>query len=422
MTGDHPASNAVRDCDSDPQPSGLRWPLSAPRSGEATFPAESGSESEEDDQPTPPPPVQRSATQQPSAVVGSAPCAHRPSGQNLHDSPDSSANASDADAESKVGPPFYSESEQSKLNYDSDHDDNLAINMKEGVEEILDAYDVIVPKNMLPPVSDRLAKTMTDWLRNVPSREKIKECFMAMACLLPENVEGLKTMRINELLYQKLPFRAKANDQRIHDINSYFTQGTGPLIALLDKLIDFEVTIKAQNLTTIQCEDTELKAPGSSLNLTEIRGFLHKSIQILSFGNVTCLQKRKSLIKNYLDQRYHYLTKPSNPVTDELLGPNLEQKITESNKLMEAAQKIYFSGKARKNYFPRVRFSPYTQYRGNKRQNQGSTRQEPGRKRYFTHENKNCHFQQQHNSYRGRGQRYNNSCCHFSRRGRASRR
>ena len=46
--------------------------------------------------------------------------------------------------------------------------------MKEGVEEILDTYDVIVPKNMLPPVSDRLAKTMTEWLRNVPNREKSK--------------------------------------------------------------------------------------------------------------------------------------------------------------------------------------------------------------------------------------------------------
>ena len=245
---------------------------------------------------------------------------------------------------------------------------------------------------------------------------------MAMACLLPENVEGLKTIRINELLYQKLPFRTKVNDQRIRGINSYFTRGTGPLIALLDKLIDFEATVKSQNLTTIQCEDTELKVPGSSLNLTEICGFLHKSIQILSFGNATCLQKSKSLIKNYLDQRYHYLTKPSNPVTDELLGPNLKQKITESNKLMEAAQKIYFSGKAHKNYFPRARFSPYAQYRGNKRQNRGSTRQEPGRKCYFMYENRNWCSQQQHNNYRGRGQRYNNSHCHFSHRGRSSRR
>ena len=52
-----------------------------------------------------------------------------------------------------------------------------------------------------------------------------------MASLLLENVEGLKTVRINELLYQKLPFHAKVNDQRLCRINSYFTRGTGPLIA-----------------------------------------------------------------------------------------------------------------------------------------------------------------------------------------------
>ena len=258
--------------------------------------------------------------------------------------------------ESKVSAPYYSEieSEQTDLNIESDHDGNFAVNTKEGIEEILDAYDVIVPKNMLPPVSDRLAKTMTDWLRNVPNREKFKECFMATACLLPENVEGLKTVRINELLYQKLPFRAKVNDQRLCSMNSYFIRGTGPLIALLDKLIDFEATVKSQNLTNIQCEDTELKVQGSSLNLTEIRGYLHKSIQILSFGSATCLQKRKSLVKYYLDQRYHYLTKPSNPVTDELLGPNLEQKITESNKLMEAAQKNIFREKLITTTFPEL--------------------------------------------------------------------
>ena len=103
VTGDHPSLNAVGNCDSDPQPSGLHQPSSAPHSGTATLPAESGSESEEDDRPTLPPPHQCSATQQPSVATGSA-HAHWPSGQNLHDSPDSSANASDA--ESKVGPPL----------------------------------------------------------------------------------------------------------------------------------------------------------------------------------------------------------------------------------------------------------------------------------------------------------------------------
>ena len=43
-----------------------------------------------------------------------------------------------------------------------------------------------------------------------PSSENIK--LMFCECLLPENVEGLQLVKINEILYQNLPFRAKVND------------------------------------------------------------------------------------------------------------------------------------------------------------------------------------------------------------------
>ena len=52
------------------------------------------------------------------------------------------------------------------------------------------------------------------------------------------------------------------------------------------------------------------------------------------------IQKRKTGIKPFLLHKYHYLTKPSNLVSDKLLGPNVEQKITDSNRLNEAAKKL----------------------------------------------------------------------------------
>ena len=191
---------------------------------------------------------------------------------------------------------------------------------------------------------------MSDWLHNVPSHEKIKECFAETAALMPENVDGLKSVKINEMLYQKLLFEAKINDQRIGGINSYFSQGTGPLIAILDKLIDFEASMKVYITTSVSCEEGKLKLKNSSLNISEIRHYLHTAMKILSFGHATCLQKRKSLLKAFLDQRYHYLVRPSNPVTEELLGPNLEQKIADSNRVMEATHKLYFGNKFHRQY------------------------------------------------------------------------
>ena len=102
--------------------------------------------------------------------------------------------------------------------------------------------------------------------------------------------------------------------------------------------------------TSVSCEDGKLRLKNSSLNISEIRRYLHTAIKILSFGHTTCLQKRKSLLKAFLDQRYHYLIRPSNPVTEELLGPNLEQKIADSNRVMEAAHKLYFGNKFHKQY------------------------------------------------------------------------
>ena len=42
----------------------------------------------------------------------------------------------------------------------------------------------------------------------------------------------------------------------------------------------------------------------------------------------------------FLENKFHYLLKPSNPVTDDLLGPNLEQQISEGNRVMEAAKRL----------------------------------------------------------------------------------
>ena len=69
------------------------------------------------------------------------------------------------------------------------------------------------PQTSLPPVSEKLAKAVTEWMRVTPKQEKIKEMFKE--ALVPENVEGLMPVRINEILYQRLPFRAKVNDQRL---------------------------------------------------------------------------------------------------------------------------------------------------------------------------------------------------------------
>ena len=82
------------------------------------------------------------------------------------------------------------------------------------------------PREHLPSVIVKLADVLNEWLRVVPKREDIKSMFKS--ALLPENVEGLLPVEINKVLYQRLPFRAKLQDQKLCSLNTYFSCGIGP--------------------------------------------------------------------------------------------------------------------------------------------------------------------------------------------------
>ena len=94
------------------------------------------------------------------------------------------------------------------------------------------------PCPSLPPVSEKLAMAVTTWMCNTPKREKI--CEMFREALVPENVEGVLPVRINEILYQCLPFKAHVNNQRLRGINTYFARGLAPLVSVLDEIVKFE--------------------------------------------------------------------------------------------------------------------------------------------------------------------------------------
>ena len=67
---------------------------------------------------------------------------------------------------------------------------------------------------------------------------------MFKSTLIPENVPGLNPVRINEILYQKLSYRVKINDQMLRGINTYITRGLGPFVSVLDRILQFENLMK----------------------------------------------------------------------------------------------------------------------------------------------------------------------------------
>ena len=121
-------------------------------------------------------------------------------------------------------------------NSDSDYASNESItavandrnNMQE-IDNILNnEYVTAIESKFAAPIADKLAATISKWLRETPKREQIKELFVETSDLIPENVEGLMPVRINELLYHRLPFKARVTDQRLRGLNTYLLRGIAP--------------------------------------------------------------------------------------------------------------------------------------------------------------------------------------------------
>ena len=185
----------------------------------------------------------------------------------------------------------------------------------------------------LPPVNSKLEKCITTWLRSLPSRDKVKELFKD--CLLPENVQGLQLVHINQLLYDKLPFSFKVNDQRLHGMNTYICGGLGPIVGVWDSLLEIETMISSAK-SKVSIDKGILLCGDKKFSIKELCKDLHKGLRLLCASNAVLLDKRRQQLHPFLDHRYHYLLKPDNPITNELLGDNVDQKIVDANKIFDA--------------------------------------------------------------------------------------
>ena len=109
-------------------------------------------------------------------------------------------------------------------------------------------YGGAAPKKSLPAVSSKLAEMVNLWMRVTPKREQIKEMFTE--ALIPENVDSLLLVKINEALYVRLPLKAKINDQRLCGINTFFSRGVGPLLSAMDALMQAESLLSTAKTST----------------------------------------------------------------------------------------------------------------------------------------------------------------------------
>ena len=176
-----------------------------------------------------------------------------------------------------------------EINQIGNHSSTNTLNATSTANTILNReYGEELQPPSLPSVSDLLANTVTKWCRITPSRESVRELFKEI--IGPDNVRGLDPVRINDVIYQALPFKAKISDQHLRGINTYLARSLGPLTSILDKLISAEDCLLDSESVQVTPEETVLDLIGKnkiSLDIGQIRKiFCHQFLNGVEINHV----------------------------------------------------------------------------------------------------------------------------------------
>ena len=163
--------------------------------------------------------------------------------------------------------------------------------------------------------------------------------------MIPSNVEGLQQVKINSIVYEKLKGHFKVNDQKLRGINNFIVRGLGPLTAMWDKILKLESSMTSSPNGQITHLMGVLQFENMSIDITDIRRQPDRSLKLLSTANCVLLDRRHKQLCPTSDSKFHYLLKQSNPITNKLLGDNVDQKVSEAIKFSEVAQKLQITPK-----------------------------------------------------------------------------
>ena len=159
-------------------------------------------------------------------------------------------------------------------------------------------YLVDPPITHLLPISDTLASAIAQWCSLPAKKEEIKEMFKQS--LIPKNIEGLYPFLINELLFQKLPFKARLNDQMLRGTNTFLAQGAGPVASIFQDLCRIETLLKS-DCNSFKILVGKISGEGIEIDFTDLRSKLGNALRLLTLAHALQLSSRKQALTLFLD-------------------------------------------------------------------------------------------------------------------------
>lgn len=189
-------------------------------------------------------------------------------------------------------------------------------------EKVHSTLSAVVNSGIKAPVDRKLAKQLCE-----------KQ-------LRPENCEFLRVPRVNKELWvhSNLQKKTKENDRKYQVTQLYLSRGLVPLVKLMDLL-----------LKTDKSEEFKLA---------------RDSFQLLAYAHRDLTNLRRQCIKPAINEKYQLLCHDSTPLTENLLGDELDKQLKSLDEAHKLTKNI--SRKSFSNY-PRSQ----SKYSGSKRDHRG---------------------------------------------------
>lgn len=151
-------------------------------------------------------------------------------------------------------------------------------------------------------VDETLAKVVNSGVRSKIDRNVAKE--LCNKYQRPENCEALKVPKLNKELWitGSLNKFSKEQDKMVQTAQKYLNQGLIPLVQLMESLLKEEKSNKLFKLA-------------------------RDSFQMLAYAHRDVSNVRRQLLKANVAEKYKQLCNDSTPITENLLGEELEKQI-----------------------------------------------------------------------------------------------
>ena len=162
-----------------------------------------------------------------------------------------------------------------------------------------------------PNVDDTLSKIVNLGIRSVIDRKKSKE--LCETYVRPENCSGLVVPKINKELWNtsSLAKVIKDEDKEYQLAQRYVNQGMIPLVQLVENML-------------------------TETNMDKNFKLAKDALQLLTYAHRDMSNLRRQRIKTVVTEKYRPLCNESTPLTENLLGDELEKQI----KTMDEMQKV----------------------------------------------------------------------------------